>query len=424
MPRLCVVSHVAPFRSYEIDYTAKINCGTYNCTYSCADAQCGMGTMRNRWLDRGRGHRHSHAKARGKKQTSILRLGKSSSTRVTQKDLFNEIRNSALSKMFSHPNIVRTLDYGTVVSDGRGCAYVSNGTREAIEQQARWGLRNPDDLRLCKSVYSVLEFCNMGDLEHLTRRNWEKGVRLGICQGISGTMLQLALGLHYIHQKGYVHLDMKTENALVHRTGETVGGQGGNLHAKIIDFGFMRRVSNVVRSGRVPTCGTREMKAPEQMRDKSRVVFERPYVGRDGSVSTNRREFRQAYVLSESNVKKIDVYSLGCMYFEMLCFGADVMKQGWTSDEPKMNIAPLREAMMSETHPIPKRKRIPLAQLILRMLSPIVRERPLTEDVIRLLRIIDAVPRGKQTTRKSRGSSRRQIHRYSKRRISHRPSQR
>jgi serine/threonine protein kinase len=89
-----------------------------------------------------------------------------------------------------------------------------------------------------------------------------------------------ALGLQYLHEQGWVHRDIKPDNFLVTENGDV----------KLIDFALTRRIRTGLSrlfAGRTRVQGTRSYMAPEQIRGKSL----------DG---------------------RTDVYSFGCMLYELL----------------------------------------------------------------------------------------------------------
>jgi len=73
-----------------------------------------------------------------------------------------------------------------------------------------------------KKLYAVLQFAEKGDLFHVLDRLGTVEVGYG-----RFVMAQICLGLHYIHEAGYVHLDIKPENVLITHNG----------YLKLTDFG-------------------------------------------------------------------------------------------------------------------------------------------------------------------------------------------
>jgi serine/threonine protein kinase len=70
---------------------------------------------------------------------------------------------------------------------------------------------------------------------------------------------QAAAGLHYMHEKGWIHRDVKPENILVNKSGDV----------KVIDVALAMRPFNLLKlmlGGKAPRQGTPSYMAPEQIR--------------------------------------------------------------------------------------------------------------------------------------------------------------
>ncbi|MGH7320187.1 MAG: protein kinase domain-containing protein, partial [Candidatus Rokuibacteriota bacterium] len=107
-----------------------------------------------------------------------------------------------------------------------------------------------DDGRL----YIVMEFLEGEELKHVIAQR--KGVFL---EDKLSLMIQVCDGLHYAHQKGIIHRDVKPGNIFVLRTGQ----------AKILDFGIARLAasdSGLTRTGLI--MGTLRYMSPEQARGR------------------------------------------------------------------------------------------------------------------------------------------------------------
>jgi len=131
-------------------------------------------------------------------------------------------------------------------------------------------------------------------LELFSELNMKQALRRGpdsLAFMLDTIVEQAAEGLYYMHTKGYIHLDIKPDNFLVSREGET----------KLIDFTIAEKkksgISKLFHRPKVAK-GTRSYMAPEQIRKK--VCDERT-----------------------------DVYSFGCVLYE-LCTG----KPPYTGDTP------------------------------------------------------------------------------------------
>ena len=123
--------------------------------------------------------------------------------------------------------------------------------------------------------FLVLELFSEMNLKMALRRGPE-----GIAHLVEKVMLQTAEALFYIHEKGYVHCDVKPDNILVNRDGEV----------RVIDFTIA--VKKKTGLGRLfnfgaKQQGTRSYMSPEQIRKQT---------------------------LDE----RADVYSLGCTFYEIL----------------------------------------------------------------------------------------------------------
>ena len=106
----------------------------------------------------------------------------------------------SLDQLFQHPNIVRYFDYAE--KDG-------------------W-------------VYLTLEKCDTDlktEIDKWRRENSPPDQT--VCVNIS---LQICKGLHYLHQKRFVHRDMKPSNVLLTCMGD------GSLSVKICDMGISRKL--------------------------------------------------------------------------------------------------------------------------------------------------------------------------------------
>lgn len=100
-----------------------------------------------------------------------------------------------------------------------------------------------------KYVYMIQSLCSNLSLENLKlKRNV---VSIPECRYFVYQILQ---GVHYMHEKGFVHRDLKLSNILL----------TDNVQVKICDFGFAAHVDDTRLSRTI--CGTRNYIAPEVMR--------------------------------------------------------------------------------------------------------------------------------------------------------------
>lgn len=128
-------------------------------------------------------------------------------------------REAQLISGFTHPNIVRLVDFGE--SEGR--------------------------------LYLAMEFVNGKPLSNLfNRKQLHPRYALEIIK-------QIASALTEAHAKGVVHRDLKPDNVLLSRVAD------GSVQLKVLDFGVARTgSSNLTAAGAV--CGTPEYMPPEQAR--------------------------------------------------------------------------------------------------------------------------------------------------------------
>lgn len=125
------------------------------------------------------------------------------------------------------------------------------------------------------AAFLVLELFNALNLKQVLREGPEPLAYL-----VDKIVEQVAKGLHYIHERGWVHCDVKPDNLLVNDEGEV----------KLIDFTIAQRSKRTLKSlfgFKEPVRGTRSYMSPEQIR-------------------------------GETLDRRSDIYSLGCVIFELL----------------------------------------------------------------------------------------------------------
>jgi len=127
-----------------------------------------------------------------------------------------------------------------------------------------------------KNVFVAMELFASPNLKQIIQGNFDS-----LAPVIRECIIHAAEGLAYFHTQGWIHRDIKPDNFLMAPNGDV----------KLIDFalavhrpGFLRRLFG--RSGKIQ--GTRSYMSPEQIRGKT---------------------------LDE----RADIYSFGCMLFELLC---------------------------------------------------------------------------------------------------------
>ncbi len=158
------------------------------------------------------------------------------------RDLF--YREARMASSMAHPNIGAVVDFG-------------------------------EDEKL--GAFMVMEFLQGEPLNRMLKR--EK--RLSLRQAIE-IIQQVAEALHYIHSKGIVHCDIKTENILLTEVPDT---KRRRLQVKLLDFGLARSTTNTRNTNSL--AGTPHYVAPERIR------------GQKASPSS-------------------DIYGLGILFYEIL----------------------------------------------------------------------------------------------------------
>jgi eukaryotic-like serine/threonine-protein kinase len=135
------------------------------------------------------------------------------------------------------------------------------------------------DFDVAKGVpYLALEYFESNNLKQWLRLVTDERQRR---KQIPGILRQAAEGLEYLHRQGWVHRDVKPDNFLVNDAGQV----------KLIDFAIAERIKKGFAkflAGKSRIQGTRSYMSPEQIR-------------------------------GEHPDARGDVYSFGCMVFEVMC---------------------------------------------------------------------------------------------------------
>lgn len=95
-----------------------------------------------------------------------------------------------------------------------------------------------------------MEYCEQGNL--LTYQSKLPGKVFPLKHAVK-VIVEVMKGLKCIHEKNFIHRDIKSENVLLKK-------EGAQLTYKIADFGFARSIGGV---GAKTHCGTEKYMAPE-----------------------------------------------------------------------------------------------------------------------------------------------------------------
>ncbi|MCE3017773.1 MAG: serine/threonine-protein kinase [Pirellula sp.] len=139
-----------------------------------------------------------------------------------------------------------------------------------------------------KNIIKLIEYCTDSEtpfivLELFSEINLKQALRRGpepISYMLTSMVEQIVESLYYFHSKGYVHCDIKPDNILVNRDGMI----------KLIDFTIAKKVKTGIGKlfgGGSKVEGTRSYMSPEQIRGQSLDA-------------------------------RSDIYSLGCLLYELL----------------------------------------------------------------------------------------------------------
>ena len=102
----------------------------------------------------------------------------------------------------------------------------------------------------------VLEYLPGGELIKLLRRDSDMAPCIGEKEA-RFYLAEILLGLETLHDTNIIYRDLKPQNILIDSEG----------HAKLIDFGFSKRLKSVRNGKTFTNCGTPGYLAPEVMLD-------------------------------------------------------------------------------------------------------------------------------------------------------------
>jgi hypothetical protein len=195
------------------------------------------------------------------------------------------------------------------------CLFGPEGEHFQKEASLLAGLSHPNILPLfclvttansCSLVTELMD----GDLHGLMRKRLDnheiQGAPFKLLEAID-IMLQVAEGMHYLHQKKVVHRDLKSTNILV-----KCDEHDGHVYAKVADFGLSKtKESSCTYSNLTMDQGTTRWMAPEL------------FGNFDQSVPIQVCQETQHPSLSNEQISrrypfKVDIYSFGMVCYEIL----------------------------------------------------------------------------------------------------------
>jgi mitogen-activated protein kinase 1/3 len=165
-----------------------------------------------------------------------------------------------------------------------------------------------DDMSSFTSLFWVMEICDT-DLKHLCKKDIELEQ---IC--ITTMMYNLFVGVRYLHSAGVYHRDLKPANCLVN----------ADCTVKICDFGLSRAIDNeeqhIEQLPNTPRGSATEGGVAGSEAPPATVV---PTTQRVRKVLTNHvvtRFYRapELILLQPTYTEKIDTWSIGCIFAELL----------------------------------------------------------------------------------------------------------
>ncbi|KZR97094.1 Uncharacterized protein APZ42_008228 [Daphnia magna] len=195
---------------------------------------------------------------------------------------------------------------GKEVAVKRILRIVGNNLDEAAQRKEEETMKILDHQNVLKLIevendtnfkYLILEFC-VGTLFDYVKGDYKREMP----SEIDG-MIQMASGLHYIHSKLFVHRDIKPGNVLISQT----------FVLKISDFGFSRGVTG---------SGSFSMSSGPK---GTRVYYSPEFLSTEEKTKKEKEQIRV-------NVS-IDVFSLGCLFFNYLTKGGHPFANGGPPNE-------------------------------------------------------------------------------------------
>lgn len=180
------------------------------------------------------------------------------------------LREVSILTKLSHNNVVRMLDF-----------YI------------------PGDMNTFSELYIIMELCD-SDLKKLCKQD----VTLSNLH-VNTLLYNLLLGLNYIHSAGIYHRDLKPANCFVNQ----------DCTVKIGDFGLARAIGGEqLHLSHLPHTPREE----EQTQKPQVAHTKRIEKNLTGHVVTRWYRAPELILLQDNYTQAIDVWSLGCIYAELL----------------------------------------------------------------------------------------------------------
>jgi len=163
----------------------------------------------------------------------------------------------------------------------------------------------PQNMKTFEELCMVMEICD-SDLKKLCRTD----VNLSQLH-ISTLLYNLLVGLRYLHSAGIYHRDLKPANCLVNQ----------DCSVKICDFGLSRALGVEAQPQELPSTPREGDQATAKKGLKRHLT---------GHVVTRWYRAPELILLQENYTDAIDVWSVGCIYAELLGMlpGTDVQERG------------------------------------------------------------------------------------------------